>query len=102
MVIDPEKLAIRYNGIGKPLSHDEREILLFALHTESEERGGIAATAKAKCDTIWKRQQIASDGGVQFIRDQAASAGVSVEELARRINGPEGDAAADAMRKGKG
>lgn len=45
-----KKLLIRYNGIGKPLTHDEREILLFALYNESEARHGIAAEAAGKCD----------------------------------------------------
>lgn len=53
-----EALLMRYNGIGKPISNDEREILLFALYNESEARGGIAATAKAACDRVWMRQQI--------------------------------------------
>ncbi|HET9321360.1 MAG TPA: hypothetical protein VFO27_16340, partial [Bryobacteraceae bacterium] len=36
-------LMLRYYGIGKNLSHDEEQILMFALELESRERGGIAA-----------------------------------------------------------
>ncbi len=53
-----EALLCRYNGIGKPITSDEREILLFALYNESEQREGVAKTARAACDRIWKRQQI--------------------------------------------
>lgn len=35
-------LIVRYNGIGKPLTNDEREILLFALYNDSEALHGIA------------------------------------------------------------
>lgn len=53
-----QKLLVRYNGIGDELSGDERELLLFALYDESEARGGIAAQAKAECDSIWRKQQV--------------------------------------------
>ncbi len=56
MIIDTKKLLVRYNGIGKPLSSDERELLLFALYNESEDRGGIAADAKRECAQIWRKQ----------------------------------------------
>lgn len=52
------RLLVRYNGIGKPLSSDEREILLFALYNESERNGGMAADAKRECDRLWSGQQI--------------------------------------------
>ncbi len=55
---DIHKLLIRYNGIGKPLTSDERELLIFALYNESESRGGLAASAKRECDSIWRKQQI--------------------------------------------
>lgn len=51
------RLLIRYNGIGKPITAEEREILLFALYNESEARGGIAETAKRECDERWAAQQ---------------------------------------------
>lgn len=41
----------------------------------------------------------AVEASAQKVRDMAATAGVSVEEFARRFSGPEGDAAADAKRK---
>ncbi len=53
-----EALLIRYNGIGKPITSDEREILLFALHNESEAQGGIVVSANAACKRIWAREQI--------------------------------------------
>ena len=46
------KLAIRYNGIGKPLNSTEKEFLLCALYNESEANGGIAAEARRKCDAM--------------------------------------------------
>jgi hypothetical protein len=55
---DIEKLLIRYNGIGKELTSDERELLLFALYNESELQGGMAAAAKKECDCIWHKRQI--------------------------------------------
>lgn len=58
MTFDIGKLLIRYNGIGKPITSDERELLLFALYNESESRGGIAAKAKAECDAIWLKQRL--------------------------------------------
>jgi hypothetical protein len=51
-------LLKRYNGIGKDLTNDEREILLFALYNESESREeGIAHRAKLACERIWAAQQ---------------------------------------------
>lgn len=41
-----KQLIKRYDGLGKPLTNDEREILLFALYNESEARGGIVAEAQ--------------------------------------------------------
>lgn len=38
-------LSIRYMGVGPTLTHDETEILLFALYVESQERGGMIADA---------------------------------------------------------
>ncbi len=55
---DVQKLLIRYNGIGKPITPTERELLIFALYNESEARGGIAAAAKRECDSIWRKQQV--------------------------------------------
>ena len=49
MVVDIRRLIVRYNGFGKKLSSDERELLLFALYNESEARGGIAAYARRDC-----------------------------------------------------
>jgi hypothetical protein len=37
---------MRYDGIGAPLSNDEKELLLFVLYTESEHRGGIVAEVR--------------------------------------------------------
>lgn len=34
-------LIKRYNGIGKPLTADETQILLAFLYWESEKRGGV-------------------------------------------------------------
>ena len=45
-------LLVRYNGIGKPLDSDEREIVLFALYNESEARAGIAKEAQVECERI--------------------------------------------------
>ncbi len=59
-----DKLMMKYLGLlPDNLTADEREILLFALYTESLERGGLAAKptaagdarvaeAKAKLDAI--------------------------------------------------
>lgn len=60
MIVDVTKLLIRYNGIGKELSGDEREIILFALLNESEARGGIAADAKQEYEKELRRKRIAS------------------------------------------
>jgi hypothetical protein len=38
-------LTVRYLGGGPGLNNDEREILLFALCTESEAAGGVGAEA---------------------------------------------------------
>jgi hypothetical protein len=43
------KLLVRYNGIGKELTHDEKEILLFALYNESKSNGGLARQAEVEC-----------------------------------------------------
>lgn len=40
------RLVHRYDGIGKPITSDEREILLWALYNESKERGGIVKKAR--------------------------------------------------------
>ena len=63
MIMDPVKLLIRYNGIGKPITSNEREVLLFALYNESEQRGGIVAEAKLACDAIAKKQRIVGAAG---------------------------------------
>jgi hypothetical protein len=50
-IVDDEdllKLIHRYNGIGKELNNDEREILLFALYNDSKNRGGLAFVAEAR------------------------------------------------------
>ena len=44
--LDIKKLIRRYDGIGKPLTHDEKEILMASLYFESEHRGGIVAEAQ--------------------------------------------------------
>lgn len=46
-----DRLMMKYLGLAAGnLSNDEREILLFALYTESNERGGLAARATAVGD----------------------------------------------------
>jgi len=55
-------LLVRYNGIGKELTHDEKEILMFALYNESETREGLAMQARMKCESIWKQQQVVKAG----------------------------------------
>ena len=52
------KLLVRYNGIGKELTNDEREILLFALYNESNASNGMASQAEAECEAIAKRQRL--------------------------------------------
>ncbi len=39
-------LIKRYDGIGKPLTPDETQILLAALSFESAEKGGMVADAQ--------------------------------------------------------
>lgn len=44
MIVGPkmmEQLALRYMGIGKPLNHDETELLLFDLYLESLQHDGL-------------------------------------------------------------
>lgn len=41
-----KKFIARYDGIGKPLTRDEQEILMAALYLESEKRGGMVAEAQ--------------------------------------------------------
>lgn len=44
-------LGVRYCGIGKELTPDETQILLFSLWAESQSRGdGIANNALRICD----------------------------------------------------
>lgn len=46
-----DRLMRRYLGLApEPINSDEKEILLFALYTESLERGGIAARPTAEGD----------------------------------------------------
>lgn len=41
-----KSLIKRYDGIGKPLTRDEEQILLAALYLESEKYGGIVVKAQ--------------------------------------------------------
>lgn len=43
---DIKNLIVRYDGIGAPLTRDEEQLLLLALYTESEARGGIVLEAR--------------------------------------------------------
>jgi hypothetical protein len=46
MIVDPLPLAVRYlEKSGDDLTHDEIEILLFALYMESVKNGGLMASA---------------------------------------------------------
>ena len=46
-----DRLMLKYLGmVGGELTGDEREILLFALYTESCQRGGIGAKPTAALD----------------------------------------------------
>lgn len=46
MIVDPVKLMAKYlDGRQPDLTHDEREILLFALYCESRKNNGLAAEA---------------------------------------------------------
>jgi hypothetical protein len=46
MIVDPVRLMAKYlDGKQPDLTHDEREILLFALYCESRKNDGLAAEA---------------------------------------------------------
>ncbi len=80
MVVDIRRLLVRYNGIGKELSSDERELVLFALYNESEARGGIAADARRDCEKELHRQRTAKQ--VPANSDSAMEAAIVAEESA--------------------
>lgn len=46
------KLIHRYDGLGKPLTSDDRELLLFALYCESEHSGGSVKLARDEEDRL--------------------------------------------------
>lgn len=54
------KLMLRYLGEGPHLTHDETEILLFALYMESKERGGLASAAVDVLEARLKKLAVAS------------------------------------------